>query len=611
MSEGKRNKRGFHLSTWIKRLIWPGKELDFLQEEAVLSPMRSVLKRFFHNKIALTGLIILILMFLLVTIGPLFFPLDVSYSDATQQNLPPSTNMMKVPSELKENLQDIGPGTSNGIGCDTDGNVYTWGYTKITERIDLADIPVQVQNDKIVDVAAGHDHVVALSEDGTLYAWGNDRLGQCDIPASANRGNTFVQIGASAQFSAALTDEGELFIWGNSSLADAKIKDEFQGSIVKFALCDYAYVCLMEDGSVQYTGYKTSTTYANIPEELSSGVVDIAGSANTFLAVKEDGSVYVWGNASSGENEIPAYEGKIVEVSGGRSHYTALLDTGKVISWGDDHFGQADVPESLANGEVQIKDLYTGYFQNYAVTEDGEIITWGLKGYVLGTDYLGRDILTRLINGGRVTMTVGAVAVIICMILGLLIGGIAGYFGGKLDIVLMRVAEVINGIPFLPLAMILSSIIPPSVTLTQRMYLIMVVMGALQWPSLATLVRAQILRVREQEYVMAAKAVGVKEAKIVSRHIIPNIMSVILVNVALSFATCMLYESSLSYLGFGIIPPTPTWGNMLTGCNNSVVIQQYWWRWVFPALALGICTIATNLIGDGMRDAIDPKSEDR
>lgn len=351
MPEAKKNRRGFHLSTWIKRLIWPGKELDFLKEEAVVSPMRSVLKRFFHNKIALTGLIILILMFLLVLIGPVFFPLDISYSDSTQQNLPPSTSMMKVPEAMKRSLQDIGPGTSYGIGCDKEGKVYTWGYTKITERIDLSNIPVQVQNDKIVDVAAGHDHVVALSEDGILYAWGNDRLGQCDIPALANRGNTFIQIDAGAQFSAALTDEGKLYVWGNSSLADVKIKEEFQGDIAKFAMCDYAYVCLMRDGSVQYTGYKTSTVYANIPEELSSGVVDIAATANTFAAVKNDGSVYVWGNTANGEGQIPAYEGKVMELHGGRNHYLALLDTGELIAWGNDHFGQADVPSSLTSGK--------------------------------------------------------------------------------------------------------------------------------------------------------------------------------------------------------------------------------------------------------------------
>ena len=143
------------------------------------------------------------------------------------------------------------------------------------------------------------------------------------------------------------------------------------------------------------------------------------------------------------------------------------------------------------------------------------------------------------------------------------------------------------------------------------MYLIMVVLGVLSWPSTCRLVRAQIFSQREQEYVTAAKAMGVREGSIVFRHILPNVLSLILVTATLDFATCMLTESTLSYLGFGISPPTPTWGNMLTGANNSVVIQQYWWRWAFPAAIFGICTICINLIGDALRDAFDPKSAER
>jgi peptide/nickel transport system permease protein len=141
--------------------------------------------------------------------------------------------------------------------------------------------------------------------------------------------------------------------------------------------------------------------------------------------------------------------------------------------------------------------------------------------------------------------------------------------------------------------------------------LIMVVLGVLSWPSLARLIRAQMLAEREKEFVTAARAVGVKEMGIAFRHILPNVLSVIIVTATLDFATCMLTEASLSYLGFGITPPTPTWGNMLNGSNNSTVIQQYWWQWVFPSIALGICTICINLIGDGLRDALDPKSSER
>ena len=227
---------------------------------------------------------------------------------------------------------------------------------------------------------------------------------------------------------------------------------------------------------------------------------------------------------------------------------------------------------------------------------------------MLGTDDLGRDIFTRLVNGGKTTMTVGFVAEVIAIIIGVIMGGLAGYFGGKVDLLIMRIAEIIGGLPFLPFALLLSAIIGQTITVQLRMYLIMVVLGLLSWTGICRLIRAQILAEREKEFVTAAKAMGVREGSIIFRHILPNVLSILLVEATLNFATCMLTESTLSYLGFGITPPTPTWGNMLTGANNSIVIQQYWWRWVFPAAIFGLCTICINLIGDAIRDAVDPKS---
>ena len=135
------------------------------------------------------------------------------------------------------------------------------------------------------------------------------------------------------------------------------------------------------------------------------------------------------------------------------------------------------------------------------------------------------------------------------------------------------------------------------------------VRGTAEAPSLEALYLQ--LRDTKDEYVTAAKAMGVKESKIAFKHILPNVISIIIVTLTLDFATCMLTESSLSYLGFGIPLPTPTWGNLLNGANNSIVIQQYWWRWVFPAAIFGICTICINLVGDALRDAVDPKSAER
>ena len=208
-------------------------------------------------------------------------------------------------------------------------------------------------------------------------------------------------------------------------------------------------------------------------------------------------------------------------------------------------------------------------------------------------------------------MTVGAVSVIISTVIGVLLGGFAGYFGGNVDMIFSRIAEIVYGLPFLPFALILSAVIGTKISVENRMYLMMIVLGVLSWAGTFRLVRAQILSQREQEYVTAAKTMGVREGVIVVKHIIPNVMSVLLVSVTLAFASSMLTESTLSYMGFGIPLPTPTWGNMLTGANNSIVIQQYWWRWVFTAAIFGLCTICINLIGDGLRDAMDPKNAER
>ena len=173
----------------------------------------------------------------------------------------------------------------------------------------------------------------------------------------------------------------------------------------------------------------------------------------------------------------------------------------------------------------------------------------------------------------------------------------------------MRVAEIFNAIPFLPFAMILSAVMG-RMTLSEdmRIFIIMCILGVLTWPGLSRLVRGQVLVARESEYVTAAKALGVKESAIAFKHILPNVMSVILVNLVLNFGTCMLTESSLSYLGFGVAYPRPTWGNMLNGANNETIINAYWWQWVFTASFLAITCICINIVGDNLRDAMDPKS---
>ena len=591
------------------------KERSFLEEEQLQSPGRLVLRNFLHNKLGMTGLILFLAIFLFVLIAPQVFQLDLGYQDNTQSNVPPTMSMMSLPDELKGHVVDIAPGTTYAVGVSDEGKVYTWGHTRITDTIDLADIPEEVQQAQIVKVAAGYDHIVALDENGGVYVWGNTRLGQDRLPNEISRAMRrgdkldIVQIEAGFQFSAALTADGELYLWGNMNMCDLDVRRAYQSHIKKIALTTYSYIALLDDGSVAYTGLQGENAISAVPEAATSNIVDIAATGTTCAAVDADGNVIVWGSASHNETAVPEMAAKPVELYGGIYHYTALLENGDVVSWGDNTHNQGVVPTAVEEGDIET--VFAGFYQNYAVTTEGEVETWGLRGYLLGTDEYGRDILNRIANGGRVTMTVGAVSVVISLVIGVLLGGISGYFGGWIDMAIMRIAEVVSGLPFLPFAMILSAIIGTQISVEQRMYLIMVVLGVLSWPSTCRLVRAQIFSQREQEYVTAAKAMGVREGSIVFRHILPNVLSLILVTATLDFATCMLTESTLSYLGFGISPPTPTWGNMLTGANNSVVIQQYWWRWAFPAAIFGICTICINLIGDALRDAFDPKSAER
>lgn len=611
----------FFLFRWFKRSFHGSDQevRDIMQEEQVETPFKTMAKNFFAKHTVRVGLTGFILVFLFVLIGPHYWVLDLSEQDSTLINLPPSNNMMKIPSALKGKVRDIASGRTYGVGVDTDGDIYTWGHTRITEKIDIAKIPDEVKKVDLVMFAAGDDHVVAMDENKQLYVWGNTRLQQGNFTSEMkkemkkpDKSWDIIQLEASNQFSAALSSDGTLYLWGNTNLADIKLRKQYQGNIAKVALTSNEYICLLKDGTVAYTGYKDKgSAFAAIPEVLSNTtVVDIASTGSTVAAVTAEGNVVVWGNAKNGEKNIPEFSAPVKKLYGGRFHYVAWLEDGEVVAWGSNKYHQTDVPASLRKND-NIKEFYTGNFQNYAVMNDGSVITWGLKGFLLGTDGLGRDMLTRIVNGGRITMTVGAISVVIAAFIGIILGGLAGYFGGTTDLIIMRIAEIVGGLPFIPFAMILSAVIGSRLDPTQRMYLIMVVLGVLSWTGICRLIRAQILAQREMEYVTAAKAMGIREGGIVFRHILPNVMSILLVSLTLDFATCMLTESTLSYLGFGIPLPTPTWGNLLQGANNSIVIQQYWWQWVFPAAIFGVCTICINMIGDGLRDAVDPKSTER
>jgi peptide/nickel transport system permease protein len=226
--------------------------------------------------------------------------------------------------------------------------------------------------------------------------------------------------------------------------------------------------------------------------------------------------------------------------------------------------------------------------------------------HLFGTDDLGRDVFTRILYGGRVSLTVGFLATLVSLLIGTLVGGLAGYFGGILDNVLMRVTDLFLSFPTLFVLILLSALLRETRMNFMRsgMLPVVFVIASLSWMGLARLVRASFLSLREKEFVEAAHAMGAGNLRIILRHILPNTLSPIIVNSTLILAYSIITESGLSYLGFGVQPPTPSWGNMLNRAQVYVYIAP--WLGIFPGLMIFMTVISINYIGDGLRDALDP-----
>ena len=230
--------------------------------------------------------------------------------------------------------------------------------------------------------------------------------------------------------------------------------------------------------------------------------------------------------------------------------------------------------------------------------------------YLLGTDINGRDVFSRILFGGRISMTIGFLALFVLFPIGLLYGGIAGYFGGKTDMIMMRFAEAVMSIPSFYLLIILASILPSGMTSVQRFMLIVVILALIGWAGFARVVRGMVLSIKNQEYVQAAKSIGASRLRIIVKHILPQTTSFVIVAMTLSVPSYILSESGLSFLGLGIQQPDASWGNMLKEAQEYTNIIYRPWL-LTPGFLIFIAVLAFNLIGDTIRDILDPKSKTR
>jgi len=220
--------------------------------------------------------------------------------------------------------------------------------------------------------------------------------------------------------------------------------------------------------------------------------------------------------------------------------------------------------------------------------------------HLLGTDQLGRDILSRMIWGARISLKVGFVAVGIATLIGTILGTISGYYGGIIDALIMRAVDLMLCFPSFFLILTVIAVLEPSI------WNIMAVIGFTSWMGVARLIRAEILTIREREFIQAARSQGAGNMRIITRHIIPNAMTPVLVSATLGVAGAILTESALSFLGIGVQPPTPSWGNMLAAGKDN--LEYAWWLSLFPGMAILITVLGYNLLGEGIRDALDPRN---
>lgn len=229
----------------------------------------------------------------------------------------------------------------------------------------------------------------------------------------------------------------------------------------------------------------------------------------------------------------------------------------------------------------------------------------------LGTDSLGRDVLTRLMQAGRISLTVGLLSMLLTVAIGTLLGALAGFYRGVVDHLVMRTADIMLTLPEIPILIVISAILSDwKVPSEYRIYMVMVLISLMSWPSLARLVRSQILSFRERPYMLAAEALGLSDRRKL-RHLMLNAVPVIVVVATLSVGRAILSETVLSYLGLGVVPPTPSWGNMMAAANTLIDFQNRPWLWIPPGTAIFLTVIAINLLGDGLRDALDPRTKGR
>ena len=487
----------------------------------VLSPGTLVAKRFFRNRIAVTGLVILAFMFLFSFLGGLLSP----YKE-----------------DQKFYRYDIQAKTYAGVIENTEFR-YAQADGQEFGSILQAQLVLAVQTNKDSFSYKGINYTVT-QEGPDFYAVG--------IQGGPNIGIAYKDV-------VSTSNEGEKLPY---ALQYAALKAYTNGETA-FTAGGKDYT-LTEDGGV----LQGETEVAYISRYVVNAVM-----GDVFLT-----------------RDFKDQLIRCIESGGEDFHYTGSdgVDYDYKVSYNPDTKGWT---------VLQSKETYV--FDTYSSPS---------KEHWLGTDRNGMDMLTRLMYGGRVSLIIGFIVEIISTVLGVILGGISGYFGKWVDMLIMRIVDVFYCIPSMPIIIILGAAMDNTGVDPQiRMIYLMLILGFLGWPGMARLVRGQILSLREQEFMTATEACGISVSRRIFRHLVPNVIPQLIVSCTMGLGSTIIIEATLSFLGLGVKFPFASWGNIINDVNNTFVLQNFWFIWIPAGVLLLLTVLAFNLVGDGLRDAFDPK----
>ena len=526
----------------------------------VLSPGMLVAKRFIRNRMAVTGLVILIFMFVFSFIGGLVSPYGQDqffYTDKT---------IRKSFGEAKEN-------TEFRYGSNSD---ELFGLTAQAKAM------LAIQQGKDSFNFSNHNYTMNKVSDEMFTI-------SCD--------GVMVGYAAKDMVNADAADQKLSFEFNYQALtAYATGAKEFTADGVTYALA--------EDGGVTLDGADYAYISRYLVQAISPDMFlsrDFKDKLLATIATAQDGkATFTYTDESLIMNEPEQTEDG--ENADGQTSGINTEDPNapKQDDTSNSATAEYDLEFKAATNSWQIlQEKPSRQYDQYSFPS---------KDHWLGTDMYGMDMLTRLMYGGRVSLLIGFIVIIIETVIGVIFGGISGYFGGWVDNLIMRIVDIFYCIPSMPIIIILGAAMDASrVDPTIRMVYLMLILGFLGWAGIARLVRGQILSLREQEYMTAAEACGLSVSRRIFKHLIPNVIPQLIVTCTMGLGSVIIMEATLSFLGLGVKFPFASWGNIISDVNNTHVLTTYWFIWIPAGVLLLLTVLAFNLVGDGLRDAFDPK----